>query len=111
MSDRIPAPLPEPPYYAVVFSSQRTPGDNGYGETAERMAKLAAEQPGYLGMDAARAPGGFGITVAYFADEESVAAWKRHAEHREAQRTGRQRWYQSYALHIAKVERAYRFDR
>ncbi|MEP1583986.1 MAG: antibiotic biosynthesis monooxygenase, partial [Marinobacter sp.] len=48
------ADTPKPPYYAVIFSSHRTDGDNGYGEMAERMAELAAQQPGYLGMESAR---------------------------------------------------------
>ncbi|HEY7144766.1 MAG TPA: antibiotic biosynthesis monooxygenase, partial [Streptosporangiaceae bacterium] len=73
-----PAALPAPPYYAVVFSSARTPGDNGYGEQAERMLALAAGQPGFLGVDSARTEGGLGITVSYWADEESIAAWRDH---------------------------------
>ncbi len=111
MADAYPATLPEPPYYAVVFTSLRTEGDNGYAETATKIEKLAAEQPGYLGIDSARAPSGFGITVAYFRDEASIAAWKQQPDHAEAQQHGRDHWYRSYALHVAKVERAYRFDR
>jgi hypothetical protein len=40
------ANTPKPPYYAVIFTSQRTEADNGYGETANRMVELAAQQPG-----------------------------------------------------------------
>jgi hypothetical protein len=36
------ASLPEPPYDAVIFSSQRTVGDAGYDEMSQRMAELAA---------------------------------------------------------------------
>lgn len=106
-----PAVLPEPPYHMVVFTSLRTDDAEGYEQTLSRTLELVAEQPGFLGMDSARSPGGLGITVAYFRDEESLAAWRAQAEHRVAQRTGRQRWYRSYAVHVAKVERAYRFDR
>src|SRR4051812_32153262 len=65
-----PAPVPahQPPYYAVVFTSLRTEGDNGYGETADRMGELVKGIPGFLGEDSARVPGGLGITVAYFRD-------------------------------------------
>ncbi len=42
MADLAPAPLPAPPYYAVVFTSVRTAGDKGYGKRAEQMLKLAA---------------------------------------------------------------------
>ena len=106
-----PAILPDPPYYLVVFASLRTDNEEGYAETLSRMLHLVAEQPGFLGVDSTRAPGGLGITVAYFRDEDSVAGWRRQAEHQLAQRTGRQRWYESYAIHVAKVERGYRFDR
>lgn len=101
------ARLPDPPYYAVIFSSQRTPGDQGYGATAERMVELAQQQPGFLGMESTRGADGFGITVAYFRDEASIAAWKVNAEHRQAQRMGHTTWYEHFELRVARVERAY----
>lgn len=99
------AVTPEPPYYAVIFTSTRTDGDNGYAEMAERMVELAAEQPGFLGVESAREA--IGITVSYWRDLESISAWKRNAEHREAQRLGRSQWYAGFRLRIAKVEREY----
>lgn len=101
------AATPEPPYYAVVFTSQRTAGDAGYGVMAERMLELAAAQPGYLGAETARDASGFGITVSYWTDEKAIRNWRAHAEHRVAQETGKQTWYADYALRVAKVERAY----
>jgi len=101
------AKLPPPPYYAVIFSSQRTPGDNGYGATADRMVELAATQPGFLGIESTRDESGFGITVAYFDSEENIARWRAHAEHRQAQAMGRSTWYEHFELRIAKVERAH----
>ena len=99
------ANTPKPPYYAVIFSSHRTDGDNGYGEMAERMAELAAQQPGYLGMESARE--GLGITVSYWDSLEAIRNWKKNAEHKEAQRLGHQQWYSSFRVRIAKVEREY----
>ena len=101
------AVLPEPPYYAVIFSSRRHEGDQGYDQTAARMVELAAAQPGFLGIESARDAEGFGITVSYWASEEAIAAWKAQAEHRLAQEHGRQRWYAHYELRVARVERAY----
>lgn len=51
----------QPPYYAVIFSSLRTSGDNGYGEMAERMVELASQQPGFVGAESVRDADGFGI--------------------------------------------------
>ncbi len=103
------AQLPAPPYYAVIFSSRRTPGDQSYGAMADRMVELAQQQPGFLGVESARDAEGFGITVSYWENELSIRAWKNHAEHRIAQETGIQDWYQHYETRVAKVERAYSF--
>jgi len=101
------AKTPEPPYYAVIFTAQRTQGDHGYEAMAQAMFKLALEQPGCLGAESVRSADGLGITVAYFADEASIASWKQNARHLEAQRLGKERWYAHYELRIARVERAY----
>ena len=87
-----PAPTPAPPYFAVIFTSRRqaTEGD-GYAETAARMEELAREQPGFLGIESARGADGLGITISYWRDEASIAAWKAHAEHQLAQQQGRAR--------------------
>ncbi|MFJ4539773.1 antibiotic biosynthesis monooxygenase family protein [Streptomyces tibetensis] len=111
MTDPVPASLPAPPYYAVVFTAVRTPGDNGYAEADERLMKLAADQPGFLGVDSARGANGLGITVSYWRDENSIAAWREHAEHTLARVRGREQWYTSFSLHVSKVERAYGFTR
>lgn len=100
------ARLPEPPYYAVIFSSRRTPGDAGYAATAERMVELARRQPGFLGVESARDAEGFGITVSYWSSEEAIAQWKAQAEHVMAQERGKRDWYAHYELRVARVERA-----
>jgi heme-degrading monooxygenase HmoA len=99
------AKTPEPPYFAVIFTSVRTEGDNGYEDMAERMLDLASQQPGFLGAESAR--NDVGITVSYWTDLESIKAWKAHAEHREAQRLGRDMWYSAFKTRICKVERDY----
>jgi heme-degrading monooxygenase HmoA len=104
--------LPEPPYYAVIFTSQRTPADDGgYGGAADRMLALAAEQPGYLGVEGARGDDGLGVTVSYWRSPEDIAAWRRNTEHRIARDHGRSDWYTHYTLRVAKVERAYAWQR
>ena len=101
------AGTPEPPYFAVIFSSQRTEGDHGYGAMAERMLELAARQPGFLGVESARDAGGFGLTVSYWTDEAAIAAWKAEGEHAVAQRLGREQWYAAFHQRICRVEREY----
>lgn len=103
------AATPAPPYYAVIFTSLRTAGDNGYGKMAEAMEVLAATQPGFLGLESARE--GLGITVSYWANLEAIAAWKANAAHLVAQRQGRDTWYEEFKVRICRVERDYGFAR
>lgn len=107
MSDAQFTTTPQPPFYAVIFSSARTAGDHGYGAMAQRMVELAAEQPGYLGVESSRGADGFGITVSYWTDPAAIRAWKEHAEHVIAQERGCREWYQHYEIRVARVERAY----
>jgi len=103
------AATPPPPYYAVIFTSLRTTGDNGYGKMSEAMEKLAATQPGFLGIESAR--GGLGITVSYWPSLEAIAAWKANASHLVAQQHGRDIWYEEFRVRICRVERDYAFAR
>ena len=79
------------PYYAVIFSSLRTEGDDGYGQMAQEMEELAQQQPGFLGVESAR--DGLGITVSYWESLEAIANWKENMDHRQAQRNGIKKWY------------------
>ena len=101
------AKTPEPPYYAVIFSAQRSQPDEGYDRMAAAMYQLALEQPGCLGAESARGADGLGITVSYFSDEAAIGAWKANARHLVAQQLGKERWYTHYELRVARVERAY----
>src|SRR5262249_43902276 len=80
------ATTPEPPYFAVIFTSARTEGDNGYAEMAEAMVSLASQQPGFLGIESVRGTDGLGITVSYWASEDAIMNWKLNSRHQVAQR-------------------------
>jgi heme-degrading monooxygenase HmoA len=97
---------PQPPYYAVIFTSIRTDGDNGYSEVARHMAALATEQPGFLGIESARQE--IGITVSYWSSLETIKTWKENLDHRLAQSRARD-WYKSFRVRVCRVEREYGF--
>ena len=101
-----PAKTPDPPYYAVIFTSVRTHGDNGYAEMAKQMRALASEQPGFLGFESARED--IGISVSYWSSLEAIKAWKDNAVHREAQSRAKD-WYEAFQVRVCRVERAYGF--
>ena len=104
------ASAPEVPYYAVIFTSRRAAEHEGYGEMADRMVELAREQPGFLGIESVR-EGPIGITVSYWDSLEAIDGWRKHVEHREAQRLGRDAWYDEYSVRVARVERSRSFER
>ena len=101
------ANTPEPPYYAVIFTSHRTDGDKGYAEMAKKMIALASLQPGFLGIESARED--VGITVSYWSDLDSIKQWRANLAHLQAQKLGREQWYSSFKVRISKVERDYGF--
>jgi heme-degrading monooxygenase HmoA len=103
------AQTPEPPYVAVIFTSTRTDGDQGYAAMAQRMDQLASEQPGYLGIESVR--DGLGITVSYWQDEDAARAWKQVGAHLIAQARGRETWYADYRVRVATVTRDYGMPR
>jgi heme-degrading monooxygenase HmoA len=105
--DRIVATL-QPPYYAVIFTSQRTAAEQeGYGAMTDRMVELASQQPGFLGVESTRDPAGVGITVSYWESLDAIRHWRENAEHKVAQRKGRETWYERFRLRICRVEREY----
>ncbi|MBW4330746.1 antibiotic biosynthesis monooxygenase [Stakelama sp. CBK3Z-3] len=97
---------------AVIFVSQRRPGDDvAYSRAAADMDRLAACQPGYIRIDSVRAPDGAGITVSYWADEAAARAWRDNPDHIRIRQSGRGRWYDSYSITVARIIRAYDWRR
>lgn len=41
------ARTPEPPSYAVIFTSRRTAGDHGYNAMSQQMIELSADRDGF----------------------------------------------------------------
>ncbi len=103
------AKTPPPPYYAVIFTSLRTEGDNGYGDMSDKMVEMAGKQEGFLGLESAREE--VGITVSYWKDLESIKNWKNNTDHAIAREKGKTDWYSHFKVRIAKVERDYGFDK
>lgn len=102
------ANTPSPPYYAVIFTSVRKAGDNGYSDMSKYMVELAQQQEGFLGVESARNE--IGITVSYWRDLESIKTWRENLEHKKAREKGRKEWYKSFKVRIVKVEKEYGLD-
>ena len=97
------AKTPEPPYYAVIFTTVKSENLEGYAEMNARMFELAQKQKGYIGIESAKAE--IGLSVTYWETLEDIANWRNHAEHKLAQEKGYSTWYQAFATRICRVER------
>ena len=97
------------PYYAVIFTSTRTPEDNGYTEMADKMVELATQQTGFLGVESAREK--IGITVSYWESASAIANWKKDTDHLFAQQLGIENWYSWYKVRVCLVQREYEFEK
>lgn len=107
MNERF-ARTPRPPYYAAIFTSQHKNIDqDGYRHASLRMLQLARGVPGFLGVESAREPDGFGLTISYWESEQAILDWKSQAEHAEIRERGRWLWYEHFEVRVARVERAY----
>lgn len=104
------AQTPKPPYYAVIFTSERTEIDQGYAEMANEMVRLASIQPGFLGVEYARNDHGLGITISYWESLDAIQQWKQNERHLIAQQKGMSDWYRTYKTRVCKVERDYAFE-
>lgn len=94
--------------YVVIFRAKVRQTDDEYSQVATRMRELALGQFGCLEF-AAVTEGSSEIALSYWPSEAHIRAWKAHAEHVLAQELGRQRWYESYRVEVARVVRDYHF--
>jgi heme-degrading monooxygenase HmoA len=96
----------------ILFRSRLTAeaGDD-YRQMAAEMLATAREMPGFIEYKVFRAEDGERISVIWWKDLETLAAWRNHPRHRVAQKTGRERWYQNYNIEIAEVVRGGAFER
>lgn len=90
--------------YAVIFISQLNRDSEGYAQVSDEMVKRVQQFPGFLGFDSARGDDGKGITVSYWGSLDAIDVWKSDAAHRQAQGLRREQWYESFTIHVARIE-------
>lgn len=102
---------PNPPYYAVIFSSKRTENEKGYNQMSKKMLELAQQQEGFLGIESVSEKNGFDLTISYWDSLKSIQNWREHAAHQTAKQKGKVDWYSMFKTRICKVEHDYEFSR
>lgn len=96
----------------TVFRSRLMPDvREEYVALVGRMIELAKATPGYIAHKGFFAEDGERCTIVEFESEEAQRAWRMNAEHRDAQRKGRDVYYESYSLQVCELKREIKFDR
>lgn len=95
-----------------MFRSKLTEqaGEDYQAMNAE-LETLVRQNPGFIDVKSYTAQDGERLTVVWWRDEQSLAEWRNLARHREAQNTGRQKWYEHYNIEVASVVRSRSFVR
>ena len=96
----------------ILFRSKLTDqaGDDYQAMNAE-MESLVRQNPGFIDVKSFKSEDGERLTVVWWRDEESLREWRQQVRHREAQSTGRKKWYEYYKMEVAGVIRSSGFDR
>lgn len=96
----------------TVFRSRlRSDAGQDYQRMAARTEAAAREIEGFASFKTFRAPDGETVSIVEFETLEAHRAWRDHPLHREAQASGRDRWYDDYDIKVAEVLRAHHFSR
>ncbi len=92
--------------YAVIFRAVTRDLDQEYLELAEQLRRLAIDKYGCREFFALT-EGNQEVAISYWDTEEQVRNWKQDSLHLQAQQLGRKKWYESYRVQIAEVQREY----
>ena len=95
-----------------IFRSRLRPEiADEFGELAARMLELAEAMPGFVSYKVFASEDGERCSIVEFESPEHLRAWREHSQHREAQRIGRERYYEEYTLHVSEPTRESHFQR
>ncbi|MCF6349647.1 MAG: antibiotic biosynthesis monooxygenase [Flavobacteriaceae bacterium] len=98
------------PYFAVIFTSKLSNKTEGYEEISNKMLELAKKQKGFIDIESLK-EGKNGITVSYWESMADIRAWNTNERHNEAQKGGKETWYDKFTVRICEVMREYSFEK
>src|SRR5258707_12720908 len=96
--------------YAVIFEVEPAPGRRqDYLDIAAQLRPELEQIDGFISVERFQSLTREGkvLSLSFWRDEEAVARWRRHEQHREAQRAGRGGIFRTYRLRVAAVLRDY----
>ena len=96
--------------YGVIFEAEPAPGRRqDYLDIAAQLRPELEQIDGFISVERFQSLTQEGkiLSLSFWRDEEAVARWRRHEQHRDAQRAGRGGIFQNYRLRVAAVMRDY----
>jgi heme-degrading monooxygenase HmoA len=78
-----------------------------YASIGLKMFEAASSMPGFVALHKFDVPDGRELAIAYFEDEESMAAWYNHPEHRVVETLGWREILDDYTIEILEMTRSY----
>lgn len=90
--------------YLVVFRAGIRQLDPSYLPMARQLRQLALDEMGCQGFQAME-EAGQEIALSWWPSLEAIQAWQSHPLHQEAQRLGRERWYEWVEVNVTQVLR------
>ncbi|MGH8235732.1 MAG: antibiotic biosynthesis monooxygenase family protein [Steroidobacteraceae bacterium] len=98
---------------AVIFEGiAQEDRKQAYLDTAAQLRPLLEKIDGFVSIERFQSlttPGKV-LSLSFWRDEEAVRQWRNVAEHRQAQRAGRQSIFADYRIRVAQVVRDYGMD-
>jgi heme-degrading monooxygenase HmoA len=100
------------PSLIILFRSKLTDqAREDYQAMNAELEILVRQNPGFVDVKSYTAADGERLTVVWWRDEASLTEWRNLMRHREAQNTGRQKWYEYYNIDVATITRSRSFAR
>jgi heme-degrading monooxygenase HmoA len=90
----------------IVFRSRLRPGvEKEIEKTGARMYELAAAMPGFISYREYASADGESVAIVEFESQKTLAAWRNHPEHLQAQAAGRERYFSEYRITVCESVR------
>ncbi len=96
---------------AIFRSRLRQEISEEFNELADKMLGIASSMPGFISYKVYVSDDGERCSVIEFDSADHLLAWRNHPEHLDAQRAGRESYYEEYSLHVCEPERESLFRR
>lgn len=92
--------------FIVIFRAIAKNLDADYSKMAAELRAIALNEFHCVDFKAVT-EGRDEVALSYWNTLEDIQHWKAHPLHQKAQQLGRERWYESYSVEIAEIQRHY----